>query len=386
MPALRPDRPAQTFSPEATAPDASLLPIAVVIPAYNRAHLLDEALDSVFGQSPNRPAEIIIVDDNSDDETAAVARARGVTVVGHDVNRGPAAARNTGMKATTQPWVAFLDADDDWLPNHLQTLWDARDGHLLVAGSCIAWSPENVAPTRVLGPLTRRPRRLASAAPLFFPENPIVQSGVLVRRDIALDVGGYPEDWRHSEDLYLWVRLLERGTGVVLPDVTLRYRAHSQQTSRAKDKMRESRAAVVAARIGEADPGRRSKSMVVTHWDHLRDAERLGRRREALAGGLWFLTPQRLVALSELLIWRYRGRRGAYRFDRQGRPSVALIAGDKQILDTLAGLRVFDLRAMTTLQKLVALLSCPPGKAITAKAWHRHLLRWLGVAEVDVTT
>lgn len=97
--------------------------LSVVIPAYNRAHLLPRALLSVFSQ--NMPAsEVIVVDDGSEDSTAALlkeirARAPVPLHVIHQKNRGAAAARNTGLQLARGDLIAFLDADDWWLPNKL---------------------------------------------------------------------------------------------------------------------------------------------------------------------------------------------------------------------------------------------------------------------------
>lgn len=95
--------------------------VDVVIPAYDAARHIGEAIDSALAQTL-RPSRIIVVDDASTDATPSVARARGalVEVVAHASNRGAAAARNTGVAAATAPYVAFLDADDRWSPDKLE--------------------------------------------------------------------------------------------------------------------------------------------------------------------------------------------------------------------------------------------------------------------------
>ena len=120
---------------------AVTLPVTVVVPAYRATETLARALASARAQQPYPPAEILVVDDGSRDGTAALARECGATVLVHEHNRGLAAARNTAVAAATQPWLAFLDADDEWLPHHLATLWPLREGHDLVAGSAIVWDP-----------------------------------------------------------------------------------------------------------------------------------------------------------------------------------------------------------------------------------------------------
>ncbi len=98
--------------------DKSLLPISVVIPAYNAEKYIATAIASVRAQT-RVPAEIIVVDDGSSDRTSEVARAAGVTVI-VQANAGPAAARNRGARAAHMPWIALLDADDRWLPEKLE--------------------------------------------------------------------------------------------------------------------------------------------------------------------------------------------------------------------------------------------------------------------------
>lgn len=96
------------------------IPISVVIPARNRVSLIETALASVLAQS--HPAqEIIVVDDCSTDGTADIAaQLPGVTVIRHPRPAGAQAARNTGILASTNEWIAFNDSDDTWLADKLE--------------------------------------------------------------------------------------------------------------------------------------------------------------------------------------------------------------------------------------------------------------------------
>ena len=97
--------------------------VSVVIPTYNRAALLDEALSSAgaqVGAGTLFDVEIVVVDDASSNETpAAVRRHPTVRYIRHATNRGGSAARNTGIAASSGSLIAFLDDDDLWLPNKL---------------------------------------------------------------------------------------------------------------------------------------------------------------------------------------------------------------------------------------------------------------------------
>jgi len=98
----------------------SRAPVSVVIPTYNRRHLVCDAIDSVLAQS--RPAaEIIVIDDGGKDDTGDALRAYGDKVrYVYQENAGLSAARNHGIRLATQPFVAFLDDDDVWHPRKLE--------------------------------------------------------------------------------------------------------------------------------------------------------------------------------------------------------------------------------------------------------------------------
>jgi glycosyltransferase involved in cell wall biosynthesis len=200
-----------------------LIPVSVVIPAWRCAEYVEPAVRSVQGQTLE-PLELIVVDDASGDGTAEAARALGATVIEHAANTGPGQTRNDGIQAARGEWVALLDCDDEWLPHHLETLWAARERHVLVSAAATDG-------TRALGWARRRPLVLDSPAKAVVPEPCIRTSGVMFRREDALAVGGFRPELPRAQDLDLWLRLLERGTGVALPVVTNRYRVHAAQLS-----------------------------------------------------------------------------------------------------------------------------------------------------------
>src|SRR4051794_36269759 len=121
--------------------------VSVVIPAFNRAFILPEALDSVLAQT-FKDFELIVVDDGSTDDTEEVLRPyverRGVRFL-PQANQGPAAARNRGIEAARGKYVAFLDSDDLWLPIKLSVQIPRMEAHpeaVMSYGNVLNFTPE----------------------------------------------------------------------------------------------------------------------------------------------------------------------------------------------------------------------------------------------------
>jgi glycosyltransferase involved in cell wall biosynthesis len=287
------------------------LPVSVVIPAFNRARLLPDALDSVERQRPLRPAEVIVVDDGSSDDTAAVAKRRGARVIRHRERCGAAAARNSGFAAVTQPWVALLDSDDEWLPHHLATLWRHRAGRVLVSGAALACG-EDATQSRYHGIPGRHPRLLPTPAAIVWPENSIATSGTLVRTDAVRAAGGFDASLPHAEDFDLWIRLLENRPGLAVPVVVYRWRSHPGQTSKGSAAPRRVQREIVRAYAGRPWWNERleQRRLAAAEWDDLRLALAQGRRTAAARSVVWLLVrPVRVGGVLGLLVWRWRLRR-----------------------------------------------------------------------------
>lgn len=141
------------------------LPISVVVPAYQAATSLADALGSVRAQT-RAPREILVIDDGSLDGTADVARALGATVISQ-TNSGVAAARNAGIRAAREPWIALLDADDRWLPGKLEAQWEAlqRSGDGLCATEFVYVNPGGARSAAAVA--TNRGYRAVRETPLY---------------------------------------------------------------------------------------------------------------------------------------------------------------------------------------------------------------------------
>lgn len=358
--------------------DVEALPVSVVIPAHNRAAMLERALASVWAQRPRPPAEVIVVDDASTDVTADVAERLGARVLRHTANRGAAAARNTGFRAARQPWVALLDSDDEWLPHHLATLWPLRGDRVLVAGAALVVTDEP-APVRYHGVSTAGPHRVGSPAELW-PENFLPASAVIVRRDVVLEVGGLREDLGYAEDLDLWVRVIERGSALAVPEVVALWHRHGGSKSRHDDASRAAQRRIVALYDGRPWFRRDvlERQLAFRAWDASRAAWAAGDRRTAAREIAWFIgPPSRLNALRVLLWKRLRNRQRGASFTPAGDPTVALLRG--AAAPSVADGTLVDLRGRSTFRALLALLHRPTARADAGTLAGRLALRLLRI-------
>ncbi|MEP7088231.1 MAG: glycosyltransferase [Gemmatimonadota bacterium] len=202
--------------------------ISAVIPCYNAARFLDESIRSILSQT-RPPDEVIVVDDGSTDDSAAIARRSGVTCISLRTNSGPGAARNRGISAATGDMIAFLDADDHWSPTHIEEV-----------ASLLARYPESpVAFSRIRKfgkDDTISPSSLPEGAPQYLfwqliEENIVAQSTAVVRRATLQAHGCYNETRRYSEDYELWLRLARHHPFVCTNAITAGYRVHPMQAS-----------------------------------------------------------------------------------------------------------------------------------------------------------
>lgn len=200
-----------------------LAPVSVVIPCYRCRDTIERAVASVAAQTW-RPAELIMVDDASDDETPRVLQALQtryggdwIKIILRQENGGPGAARNTGWDAATQPYVAFLDADDTWHPMKVEIQGRFMLDHSDVDFSAHRWCVQ--AGNTVEVPHAQgRQTRVLSARQLLW-HNVISTSTVVLKRNIALRFSGR----MFSEDYELWLRLLFSGRKGVFIEQTLAY-------------------------------------------------------------------------------------------------------------------------------------------------------------------
>jgi glycosyltransferase involved in cell wall biosynthesis len=181
--------------------------IAVIIPTFNRARYLREAIQSVLAQS-RRPEELIVVDDGCTDDTAAVCAEFAEVRYVYQQNAGLSAARNTGIEHSTSELLMFLDDDDKLMPDalRLQSAVFEREPEVgLVYGRVLLIDAEG----RRIGENLKNHRPPADHLAALLVENYIQVQTVMVRRR-SLDVAGKFHVLL-GEDLDLWLRMAAHG-------------------------------------------------------------------------------------------------------------------------------------------------------------------------------
>lgn len=201
----------------------SNIKISVVIPAYNAAHFLPRCLKSVFAQTL-QPTEVIVVDDGSTDDTAAVAAKLGARVI-RQQNGGVSVARNLGIQSAIGNWIALLDADDLWMPEKLQ-----RQVARIQPGTVLVYTG-----IRIFGDDGIHSEEPAidtiAAKKMLRYRNPITPSSILAQRLMLLRDGGFREDIRACEDWEMWMRLQKLGEFQAVRNPLTSYYVHSRSLS-----------------------------------------------------------------------------------------------------------------------------------------------------------
>jgi glycosyltransferase involved in cell wall biosynthesis len=205
--------------------------VSVVIPCFNQAHYLGEAIESALEQTIP-PAELIVVDDGSDDNSFEVARRYPEVLRRRQSHRGVAAARNAGMAASGGEFLVFLDADDRLLPRALEVGTEAL-GRLpqvaFVAGESRDIGVEGAASAATLGqPLVSEDHYLRLLESCFIWSG----SSIVFRREALEAVAGFDEGLAAGDDYDLYLRLARRSAVHCHDEVVTEYRRHGANTTR----------------------------------------------------------------------------------------------------------------------------------------------------------
>jgi glycosyltransferase involved in cell wall biosynthesis len=221
----------------AARPEPEVPLISIVIPAFNRPHLLEEALASIAAQTLSVPLEVIVCDDGRTPGARMAVRRyrdRGYKYLPNPVTLGAVENWNHCLRSATGTWVMVLHEDDLIYPWFLESVLPHLDFDN--AGVCVKTSRGEVPPA------VRKPGSPASAStyrPAYFIKSSMTPfPGVLMRRELAIRLGGFSERWGPLADYEFWYRLCSSGRVRVVNAVGAFYRvAPGQWTERTWGRM-----------------------------------------------------------------------------------------------------------------------------------------------------
>jgi len=190
--------------------------VSVIIPTFNRADLVSDAIDSVLHQIVP-PDDIIVVDDGSTDNTLQKLdnyRAK-ISIITQE-NKGVAAARNRGIQAAAGEWLTFLDSDDLWVPQKLQVqktaLAENPDFRICYTGETWQRSDKPVSPKK-------QPQRFSGwIYKHCLPRCIVAASSVIIHRSILEHIGYFDETLPACEDYDLWLRISQKYPVLFVPE------------------------------------------------------------------------------------------------------------------------------------------------------------------------
>lgn len=217
-------------------------PISVIVPVYNHAKYISQALESVFNQSL-KPLEVIVVDDGSTDGSGEIAQSRFPQVRVHrQKNQGIGAARNAGIQLSKGEFLAFLDADDLWEPEKLFLQWNLLNENLHIA-LVFGMVRQFISPD-----LTQEEREKRSCPQEAIPG--LFAGSLLLKKEEFLKVGPFQEDLKVGEFIDWYSRAKSAGLQEkVLSQVLYRRRIHGENQGIRQHNQRKQYLSVLKANI-----------------------------------------------------------------------------------------------------------------------------------------
>ena len=216
--------------------------ISAIIPAYNSQDFILDAIHSI--QNQTHPVdEIIVIDDGSTDSTQQIIQSQtsDIKYISQE-NQGPSAARNTGIKVAQGDWIAFLDADDQWMPDKIEkqllALKHSPELHLLAGDMQEIGINNELITQSVLAKhnLLQKFQEINSlpiknALAELVNKNFIPTGTVLVNRSTLIEAGMFNTAIRFGEDLELWAKIATKHSITCLPEVLMLRRLHGQNAT-----------------------------------------------------------------------------------------------------------------------------------------------------------
>lgn len=205
--------------------------VSVIIPTFNRAHLVTEAVDSVLCQSYT-DFELLVVDDGSTDDTVdRLAGYEGRIRLYRQKNRGPSAARNAGIRHAQGQYICFLDSDDLWLKDKLRAQMDlvAQNLQVKVCYTEEVWIRRGVR----VNPKKKHRKYSGWILEKMLPLCLVSPSSVLIAREVFDRVGLFDESLPACEDYDLWLRIgLHYPIVLIDQPLIIKRGGHADQLSR----------------------------------------------------------------------------------------------------------------------------------------------------------
>jgi glycosyltransferase involved in cell wall biosynthesis len=272
--------------------------ISVVIPLYNKKDSVIKTLESVFKQT-FQPEEIIVVNDGSTDGSENLVKSLNnplLRIVNHP-NTGVSFARNRGVDEATGDWIAFLDADDIWMPEFLEKMNMLSDTFPETNILASAYMIQNQKGVRKNILINRMPfegehgilENYFEVSSVSHP--PICSSAVVIKRDSLKIIGGFPPGVKSGEDLITWAKLAakfeiaytKKPLSVFVQNEVYSYNGLPTRIPQEPDIVGDELAAL--AKKHSAIPGIRK---YVSHWFKMRSSIylRLGEKRKAYSEAL----------------------------------------------------------------------------------------------------
>ena len=276
--------------------------VSVIMPAYNAELYIAESIESALKQTL-KALEVIVVDDGSNDKTVEIAESFGKRVrVFRQKNGGAATARNYAVNQARGDWIAFLDSDDLWNSEKIETQ----------ISNCpnMVWSHTNYVfigsgHDGTVKSSERAPQYGGNVLSNLVINNFIGTSTVIMRRETFLELGGFDESLRAIQDWDLWLRAASKYELGYIPQTHAKYRVHAASTSRSARKTLPNHLEVInntfaKGGAGEAIPNLKSHALANSYGVCSLIAEESHDTWFALRCALWALLYQ------PGSLWRWR--------------------------------------------------------------------------------
>jgi glycosyltransferase involved in cell wall biosynthesis len=200
--------------------------ITAIIPTYNRAEFITRVIESVQNQS-YKVDEIIVVDDGSTDNTKEIVSKYKDVIYIYQENRGVSSARNSGIKASSSEYIAFLDSDDIW---HEEKIKEQMSLHKSTPHIALSYTDEKW--IRGDKEIKKKAHNLKKHHDIFLQSlnNCVIGcSTVMIKRDVLNDIGYFDESMEVCEDYDLWIRvMLKYDVALIEKELITKYAGHEQ--------------------------------------------------------------------------------------------------------------------------------------------------------------